>query len=91
MKFTGQLRIKECCLDKLFLELRTGMESQLAALDDRLKMQEKEVEDVMDIVKKRAEIEKRYGRELEGLARQMRGKHKVVYNDDFVVILKITK
>ena len=61
----------------LFLELRTGMESQLAALDDRLKMQEKEVEDVMDIVKKRAEIEKRYGKELEGLARQMRGKHKV--------------
>jgi hypothetical protein len=30
-------------------------------LDDRLKMQEKEVEDVMDIVKKRAEIVKRYG------------------------------
>ena len=54
------------------------MESQLAALDDRLKMQEKEVEDVMDIVKKRAEIEKRYGRELEVLAKQMRGKHKVV-------------
>ena len=77
MKFTGQTRIKECCLKYLFLELRTGMESQLAALDDRLKMQEKEVEDVMDIVKKRAEIEKRYGRELEGLARQMRGKHKV--------------
>ena len=59
-----------------YAELRTGMESQLAALDDRLKMQEKEVEDVMDIVKKRAEIEKRYGKELEGLARQMRGKHK---------------
>lgn len=57
-------------------KLRTGMESQLAALDDRLKMQEKEVEDVMDIVKKRAEIEKRYGKELEGLARQMRHKHK---------------
>ena len=68
------------------------MESQLAALDDRLKMQEKEVEDVMDIVKKRAEIEKRYGRELEGLARQMRGKHKVhKQNDDSVVILNIPK
>ena len=81
MKFTGQLGKKECCLKYLFLELRTGMESQLAALDDRLKMQEKEVEDVMDIVKKRAEIEKRYGRELEGLARQMRGKHKVSSDD----------
>ena len=57
------------------------MESQLAALDDRLKMQEKEVEDVMDIVKKRAEIEKRYGRELEVLAKQMRGKHKVPSDD----------
>ena len=58
------------------------MESQLAALDDRLKMQEKEVEDVMDIVKKRAEIEKRYGRELEVLAKQMRSKHKVTSDDD---------
>ena len=57
------------------------MESQLAALDDRLKMQEKEVEDVMDIVKKRAEIEKRYGRELEVLAKQMRGKHKVTSDE----------
>lgn len=57
------------------------MESQLAALDDRLKMQEKEVEDVMDIVKKRAEIEKRYGRELEVLAKQMRGKHKVASDE----------
>ena len=57
------------------------MESQLAALDDRLKMQEKEVEDAMDIVKKRAEIEKRYGKELEGLARQMRGKHRVASDD----------
>ena len=53
------------------------MESQLSALDERLKMQEAEVADIMEIVKKRAEIEKRYGRELEGLARQMRGKHKV--------------
>ena len=53
------------------------MEAQLAALDDRLKMQEQEVADIMEIVKKRAEIEKRYGKELEGLARQMRGKHKV--------------
>ena len=53
------------------------MEAQLAALDDRLKMQEQEVADIMEIVKKRAEIEKKYGKELEGLARQMRGKHKV--------------
>ena len=68
-----------------FLELRTGMESQLAALDDRLKMQEKEVEDVMDIVKKRAEIEKRYGKELEGLARQMRGKHRVTSDEPLTI------
>ena len=53
------------------------MEAQLAALDDRLKMQEQEVADIVEIVKKRAEIEKRYGKELEGLADKMRGKHRV--------------
>ena len=53
------------------------MEAQLAALDDRLKMQEQEVADIVEIVKKRAEIEKKYSKELEGLAKQMRGKHKV--------------
>ena len=57
------------------------MEAQLAALDDRLKMQEQEVADIMEIVKKRAEIEKKYGKELEGLARQMRGKHKVSFRN----------
>ena len=53
------------------------MEAQLGVLDDRLKMQEQEVGDIMEILKKRAEIERKYGRELETLARQMRGKHKV--------------
>ena len=78
MKSTGLMEtLKLFCLKYLLLELRTGMEAQLAALDDRLKMQEQEVADIMEIVKKRAEIEKRYGKELEGLARQMRSKHKV--------------
>ena len=79
MKLTGLVETIDLFifLRKLFLELRTGMEAQLAALDERLKMQEQEVADIMEIVKKRAEIEKRYGKELEGLARQMRGKHKV--------------
>ena len=53
------------------------MEAQLGVLDDRLKVQEQEVGDIMEILKKRAEIERKYGRELETLARQMRGKHKV--------------
>ena len=53
------------------------MEAQLGVLDDRLKIQEQEVGDIMEILKKRAEIERKYGRELETLARQMRGKHKV--------------
>ena len=53
------------------------MEAQLGVLDDRLKMQEQEVGDIMEILKKRAEIERKYGRELETLSRQMRGKHKV--------------
>ena len=76
------------------VELRMGMEAQLAVLDDRLKVQEQEVRslmlmsvkesdnddqvgDVMDLLRKRAEIEKRYSKELEALSKQMRGKHKV--------------
>ena len=79
MKLTGLVETIDLFifLRTLFLELRTGMEAQLAAMDERLKMQEQEVADIMEIVKKRAEIEKKYGKELEGLARQMRGKHKV--------------
>ena len=36
-----------------------------------------QVGDVMDLLRKRAEIEKRYSKELETLSKQMRGKHKV--------------
>ena len=36
-----------------------------------------QVGDVMDLLRKRAEIEKRYSKELEALSKQMRGKHKV--------------
>ena len=36
-----------------------------------------QVGDVMALLRKRAEIEKRYSKELETLSKQMRGKHKV--------------
>ena len=79
MKSTTGLKKKliECYQIIFVVELRTGMEAQLGVLDDRLKIQEQEVGDIMEILKKRAEIERKYGRELETLARQMRGKHKV--------------
>lgn len=59
-----------------YLEIRTVMDSQLELLEDRLKVQEKEVEDLMEILKKRAEIEKEYSKEMEKLSQQMRKKHK---------------
>ena len=52
------------------------MESQLECLDIRLKQQEQEVADIMDLLKKRAEIEKKYSRDMEALARSMKHKHK---------------
>ena len=52
------------------------MESQQECLDIRLKQQEQEVADMMDLLKKRAEIEKKYSRDMEALARSMKHKHK---------------
>ena len=43
-------------------------------------MQEQEVGDLIDILRKRAEIEKKYSKELDNLAKHARGKHKVNYN-----------
>ena len=58
------------------VEIRTGMDSQQECLDIRLKQQEQEVADLMDILKRRAEIEKKYSRDMESLSKTMRHKHK---------------
>merc|ERR1719471_1178245 len=59
-----------------YSEIRTGMDSQQECLDIRLKQQEQEVADLMDILKRRAEIEKKYSRDMESLSKTMRHKHK---------------
>ena len=52
------------------------MDSQLDCLDSRLKQQEQEVGDLVDLLKRRGEIEKRYSKDLESLSRTMKNKHK---------------
>ena len=42
----------------------------------KLKQQEQEVADLMDVLKKRAEIEKRYSRDMESLSKTLKNKHK---------------
>ena len=52
------------------------MDSQLECLDIRLKQQEQEVGDLVELLRKRGEIERKYSKELESLHRTMRNKHK---------------
>ena len=52
------------------------MDQQLECLDLRLKQQEQEVGDLVELLRKRGEIERKYSKELESLHRTMRNKHK---------------
>ena len=52
------------------------MDSQLECLDIRLKQQEQEVGDLLDFLRRRGEVERRYSKELESLTRTMKNKHK---------------
>ena len=52
------------------------MESQLECLDLRLKQQEQEVGDLVELLKRRGEIERKYSKELESLTKTMKNKHR---------------
>ena len=52
------------------------MESQLDCLDIRLKQQEQEVGDLVELLRRRGEIERKYSKELESLTKTMKNKHK---------------
>ena len=52
------------------------MDSQLECLDIRLKQQEQEVGDLVELLRKRGEIERKYSKDLESLSRTMKNKHK---------------
>jgi len=57
-------------------KIRAGMDSQLDCLDHRLKQQEQEVADLVDLCRRRAEIEKKYSRDMENLSKTMKNKHR---------------
>ena len=52
------------------------MESQLECLDIRLKQQEQEVGDLVELLRRRGEIERKYSKELESLTKTMKNKHR---------------
>lgn len=58
------------------------MDSLFDLFDQRLKTQEHEVADLRDFLKKRAELERKYSKDLEALEKQMFGKHKVRINSN---------
>jgi len=64
-------------------EIRSQLEDQLECLDTRLEKQKEEVTDIQDFFKRRAEIEKKYSKELDSLSRTVYNKHRdVLKNED---------
>ena len=52
------------------------MEDHLTCLDSRLEQQKTEISDIQDYFKKRADIEKKYSKDLEGLSKSIYNKHR---------------
>jgi len=65
----------------VFTEIRNQFEDHLECLDTRLEQQKQELSNIQDFFKKRAEIEKRYSKELDGLSKSLYNKHKDVLKD----------
>jgi len=57
-------------------KIRSQFEDHLECLDTRLEHQKSEVADIQDYFKRRAEIEKKYSKELEALTKYMLNKHR---------------
>ena len=74
------------------LEIRSQFEDHLECLDTRLEQQKKEIYDIQDYFKRRAEIEKRYSKDLETLDKHMRNKHRdTLQNKDATSSVAILK
>jgi len=64
-------------------EIRSQLEDQLECLDTRLEKQKEEVTDIQDFFKRRADIEKKYSKELDSLSKTMYNKHRdILKNED---------
>jgi hypothetical protein len=62
----------------IVLEIRSQFEDHLECLDIRLEQQKGEISDIQDYVKKRADIERKYSKDLEGLSKSMYNKHREI-------------
>ena len=67
----------------IVLEIRSQFEDHLECLDIRLEQQKGEISDIQDYFKKRADIERKYSKDLEGLSKSMYNKHReILKNED---------
>ena len=67
----------------IVLEIRSQFEDHLECLDIRLEQQKGEISDIQDYVKKRADIERKYSKDLDGLSKSMYNKHReILKNED---------
>eukprot|EP00090_Calanus_glacialis_P007630 TRINITY_DN16073_c0_g1_i10.p1 TRINITY_DN16073_c0_g1~~TRINITY_DN16073_c0_g1_i10.p1 ORF type:complete len:884 (-),score=266.77 TRINITY_DN16073_c0_g1_i10:79-2730(-) len=65
-----------------FTEIRSQFEDHLECLDIRLEQQKGEISDIQDYFKKRADIERKYSKDLEGLSKSMYNKHREILKNE---------